>query len=98
MRTTSLASILIILALGIPLAGCSEPPAPVATVEAGRPALIVTVGEAAAREALRLPGRVRAARRAELSFDVPGFIDTFCLVVGRGGWAGEAVARLDDRI
>ncbi|WP_345792295.1 efflux RND transporter periplasmic adaptor subunit [Thauera sp. JM12B12] len=98
MRTTSLASILIIVALGIPLAGCSEPPAPVATVEAVRPALIVTVGEAAAREALRLPGRVRAARRAELSFDVPGFVDTFSLEEGRGVRAGEVVARLDDRI
>ena len=98
MRTTSLAFILIIVALGIPLAGCSEPPAPVATVEAVRPALIVTVGEAAAREALRLPGRVRAARRAELSFDVPGFVDTFSLEEGRGVRAGEVVARLDDRI
>jgi RND family efflux transporter MFP subunit len=67
-------------------------------LETARPALIVTVGEAAASEALRLPGRVRAAKRAELSFDVPGFVDKFSLEEGRRVKAGDVVARLDDRI
>lgn len=84
--------------LGLTLAACSEPPAPAAVAETTRPALIVTVGEAAASEALRLPGRVRAAKRAELSFDVPGFVDQFSLEEGRRVKAGEGVARLDDRI
>lgn len=84
--------------LGLTLAACSEPPAPAALAETTRPALIVTVGEAAASEALRLPGRVRAAKRAELSFDVPGFVDRFSLEEGRRVKAGEVVARLDERI
>lgn len=84
--------------LGLTLAACSEPLAPGAVAETTRPALIVTVGEAAASEALRLPGRVRAAKRAELSFDVPGFVDQFSLEEGRRVKAGEGVARLDDRI
>ena len=84
--------------LGLAMAACSEPPAPAAAVETTRPALIVTVGEAPAGEVLRLPGRVRAAKRAELSFDVPGFVDRFSLEEGRRVKAGEVVARLDDRI
>jgi len=84
--------------LGLTLAACSESPAPAAVAETTRPALIVTVGETAASEALRLPGRVRAARRAELSFDVPGFVDRFSLEEGRPVKAGEVVARLDERI
>jgi multidrug efflux system membrane fusion protein len=84
--------------LCLALAACSEPPVPAAVAEAPRPALIVTVGEAPMGEALRLPGRVRAAKRAELSFDVPGFVDKFNLEEGRRVKAGEVVARLDDRI
>jgi len=84
--------------LCLSLAACSERPAPVAAVEATRPAPILTVGRRTADEALRLPGRVRAARRAELSFDVPGFVDSFSLEEGRRVKAGEVVARLDDRI
>ncbi|MFV8825315.1 efflux RND transporter periplasmic adaptor subunit [Thauera sp. WH-2] len=84
--------------LSLSLAACGEPPAPAAVVEAARPALIVTVAETAAREAVRLSGRVRAARRAELSFDVPGFVDEFSLEEGRPVKAGEVVARLDERI
>lgn len=83
---------------GLALAACSERPAPLAAVEVTRPAPILTVGRRTADEALRLPGRVRAARRAELSFDVPGFVDSFSLEEGRRVKAGEVVARLDDRI
>ena len=93
-----LANVLAASALCLSLAACSEPPASAAVVETTRPALILTVGEAAASEALRLPGRVRAAKRAELSFDVPGFVDKFSLEEGRRVKAGEVVARLDDRI
>lgn len=85
-------------ALCLSLPACSEPPASVVLAEAARPALILSVGAAPAGEALRLPGRVRAAKRAELSFDVPGFVDRFSLEEGRRVKAGELVARLDDRI
>lgn len=98
MRDLKLASVLAALALSLTLAACSEPPAPAAVAETTRPALILTVGETAAGEALRLPGRVRAAKRAELSFDVPGFVDRFSLEEGGEVKAGEVVARLDDRI
>jgi len=85
--------------LSLSLAGCSEAPAPTSAPETTtRPALIMTVGEAPADEALRLPGRVRAAKRAELSFDVPGFVDRFDLEEGRGVKAGAPVARLDDGV
>lgn len=98
MRDSKLTSVVVASALCLTLAACSEPPAPAAVVETTRPASILAVGEAAASEALRLPGRVRAAKRAELSFDVPGFVDTFSLEEGRRVKAGEVVARLDDRI
>ena len=84
--------------MGLAVAACSKPPVPAVMAETTRPALILTVGEAQLGEALRLPGRVRAAKRAELSFDVPGFVDTFSLEEGRRVKAGEVVARLDDRI
>ncbi len=86
------------MALCLSLAACSEPPTPAAAAEVTRPALILAVGQRAADEVLRLPGRVRAAKRAELSFDVPGFVDRFSLAEGREVKAGEVVARLDDRI
>lgn len=98
MRDSKLTSVVVASALCLTLAACSEPPAPAAVVETTRPASILAVGEAAASEALRLPGRVRAAKRAELSFDVPGFVDKFSLEEGRRVKAGEVVARLDDRI
>lgn len=81
------------------LTGCSEPPAPEPTLDPVRPALILAVGPQAATDGgLRLPGRIRAAKRAELSFDVPGFVDRFSLEEGRRVKAGEVVAHLDDRI
>lgn len=92
----SIATLASILCLA--LAGCGEAPAPVPAAESVRPAVILTVGAAPSNEALRLPGRVRAAKRAELSFDVPGFVDRFSLEEGRRVRAGEVVARLDDRI
>lgn len=98
MRTATLFPLLVCSALCLALVACTEPPAPAVAVEPTRPALILTVGEAQLGEAVRLPGRVRAAKRAELSFDVPGFVDRFSLEEGRRVKAGEVVARLDDRI
>lgn len=80
------------------LAGCGPAPDPPAPPEQARPALILTVGTMTADDRLRLPGRVRAAKRAELSFDVPGFVDRFNLDEGRLVKAGEIVASLDGRV
>lgn len=87
------------IALVMLLAACEPvpPPTPVAE-QVARPALILQVGVTAADDGLRLPGRVRAAKRAELSFDVPGFVDRFDLEEGRQVKADEIVARLDDRV
>ncbi|HAF54813.1 MAG TPA: efflux RND transporter periplasmic adaptor subunit [Thauera sp.] len=98
MGTPNFSIAMLASALCLALAGCSEAPAPVPAREPIRPAVIVSVGEAPVGEALRLPGRVRAAKRAELSFDVPGFVDRFSLEEGRRVKGGEVVARLDDRI
>lgn len=80
------------------LAGCQgkapAPPGP----DPVRPALIQTVGQAEAGEKLRFPGRLRAARRAELSFNVPGFVTDFALTEGARVNAGQVVARLDDAV
>lgn len=61
-----------------------------------RPALIQEVGSAGAGEKLRFPGRVRAERRAELSFSVPGFVTEFSMYEGSRVKSGQVVARLDD--
>lgn len=85
-------------ALLLALSACTEAPVPDSAPPAVRPALIVTVGAQDTHDALRLPGRIRAAKRAELSFDVPGFVDRFSLEEGREVKAGEVVARLDDSV
>lgn len=80
------------------LAGCQgKAPAPVAP-EPVRPAIIHTVGQADAGAKLRFPGRLRAAKRAELSFNVPGFVTEFALIEGARVTAGQVVARLDDAV
>lgn len=84
--------------LSLLLAACGDSPPPAAAPDPVRPAPILTIGTQASADALRLPGRVRAARRAELSFDVPGFVDQFSLEEGRQVKAGEVVARLDDGV
>ncbi len=47
---------------------------------------------------LRFPGRLRAAKRAELSFNVPGFVAEFDLSEGSRVQAGQVVAQLDDAV
>jgi RND family efflux transporter MFP subunit len=80
------------------LAGCQgKAPAP-AGPEPVRPAIIQTVGQADAGEKLRFPGRLRAAKRAELSFNVPGFVVEIAVTEGARVAAGQVVARLDDSV
>jgi multidrug efflux system membrane fusion protein len=80
------------------LAGCSEKAAAPAPAEVVRPALIQVVGATDAAAKLRFPGRLRATRRAELSFNVSGFVAEFALTEGSRVQAGQVVARLDDSV
>lgn len=80
------------------LVGCDQAGAPKPVPDSVRPAFIIAVEPLSAVTSLRLPGRVRSMRRAELSFDVPGFVDSFSLEEGRQVERGEVVARLDSRV
>jgi membrane fusion protein, multidrug efflux system len=80
------------------LAGCSETAPETAPADLARPAVIQQVGVADAGAKLRFPGRLRAAKRAELSFNVPGFVAEFALNEGSRVKAGQVVARLDDTV
>lgn len=80
------------------ITGCS-PTAPASAPEVVvRPALINEVGAANTVAKLRFPGRLRATKRAELSFNVPGFVAEFALSEGSRVQAGQVVARLDDSV
>lgn len=79
-------------------AGCNKKAPESAPTEAARPALIEEVGAADATAKPRFPGRLRAAKRAELSFNVPGFVTEFALTEGSRVRAGQVVARLDDAV
>lgn len=79
------------------LAGCGETVAPPAG-EMVRPALIIQAGTANAATADRFPGRVRAEKRAELSFNVPGFLEHFELREGARIKAGQDIARLEANV
>lgn len=81
------------------LSACSKPePAPASPAEIIRPALIQQVGAAEPVAQLRLPGRLRAVKRAELSFNVPGSVVDFAWTEGSRVKAGQVVARLDDAV
>lgn len=85
------------LLAGALLAACSKTsPPPVA--EPVRPALIVPVSEIGTATAERFPGRVRAEKRAELSFNVPGFLEYFDLREGTPVRAGQEIARLEANV
>jgi membrane fusion protein, multidrug efflux system len=95
-RWRTMARTLALVALA--LAGCGEKAPAVAPAEVVRPALIETVGAMDTTAKLRFPGRLRAAKRAELSFNVPGFVAEFALTEGSRVQAGQVVARLDDAV
>jgi RND family efflux transporter MFP subunit len=84
-----------ILALAaLVLAACDDR-APAPQPEVARPAQIITLGAADLGSGLRFPGRVRAVKRAELAFDVPGRIVEFPVTEGQRLAAGELIAALD---
>ncbi|WP_161492374.1 efflux RND transporter periplasmic adaptor subunit [Pseudomonas frederiksbergensis] len=80
------------------ITGCNDDIPPPITEPPARPAIIVTVGSDTAGSKLRFPGVVRAARRAELSFDVAGKLVEFKTETGARVAQGHVIARLDDTL
>ena len=81
------------------LAGCEQKKTEQDTKQTfPRPAIIYEIESQSANAKLRFPGRVRAVERAELSFNVPGYLADFALREGVPVRAGDIVARLDQRI
>lgn len=87
-----------IVVAGFLVSACEAPRESVPQGEFVRPVPVHVVSAAAAEDKLRFPGRVRSARRAELAFNVPGFLVQFSLDEGRNVKAGQVVARLDDAV
>ncbi len=77
------------------LAGCGDAPDAPAPAEVARPAKIVQVGAGGLDTALRFPGRVRAARRAELAFGAGGRLVELPVREGQRVVAGALIARLE---
>jgi len=85
---------LVMLGLSVLLTGCgSEKPAPTPP----RPVAWTTVQADEGDELRRLPGVLRAARQAPLSFEVPGRVVEVNAEIGESFAAGDALAALDDR-
>ncbi len=75
------------------LSACAEEPAP--EPEVARPVQVVVFGSEAAEEVLEFPGTIRAAERAETSFEVSGRVIEFPVNEGDQVEAGQLLARLD---
>ena len=88
--------ILTILSVAV-LSACGERASPPAA-ETVRPALIQRLGSVENVIAERFPGRVRAEKRAELSFNVPGFLEKFDLREGAAVKGGKEIARLEANV
>lgn len=80
------------------LAGCDRDPAETVQTNPTRPAQILVVKHDNPAAKLRFPGRIRASERAELSFNVSGYLAQFNPREGSALKAGEVVAKLEDRV
>ena len=80
----------------IALSGCNETAAINKPDEISRPVPIELVNVADKSSSLRFPGRVRAAKRADLTFNVSGRIIELPAIEGKLLQKGDLVARLDD--
>jgi membrane fusion protein, multidrug efflux system len=81
------------LALGLGGCGQVEPTTP--APEVARPVEILEIAASGSISDLRFPGRVRATRRAELSFSVGGKLQELPVEEGQSVAAGALIARLD---
>jgi len=78
------------------LSGCGESEAIDEQVEVSRPVPMIIVNTSDQTSSLRFPGRVRAALRADLTFNVSGQVIELPAEEGLLIEKGELVARLDD--
>ncbi len=78
------------------LSGCGEGEAVVEYAEIARPVPMIVVDTADKTSSVRFPGRVRAAQRADLAFNVPGQVIELLVEEGQLIEKGALVARLDD--
>lgn len=78
------------------LGGCGEGEAIMEPVEVSRPVPMMVVDTSGKTSSSRFPGRVRAAQRAELTFNVAGRIIELPVEEGQLVQKGELVGRLDD--
>ena len=78
------------------LTGCGEGETVVEPAEVARPVPMMLVGGSDQTSSVRFPGRVRAAQRADLAFNVPGQVIELPVEEGQLIEKGELVARLDD--
>lgn len=78
------------------LSGCGEGEAVIEAAEVARPVPIMMVGSSDQTSSLRFPGRVRAAQRADLTFNVSGQVIELPVEEGQLIAKGDLVARLDD--
>src|SRR5210317_1298102 len=85
-------SLVVLLSL---LTACNEPPPP--PVETVRAIRTVTVSEPASGKMRRFSGVVEAADTSNISFEVPGNVQTVNVAVGERVAKGQALAVLDDR-
>ncbi|WP_200376757.1 efflux RND transporter periplasmic adaptor subunit [Thiocystis violacea] len=78
------------------LCGCQDQRLPTQPIDPpSRPAEIMEIAATDLDSGLRFPGRVRAAQRAALAFDVPGRIIALPVAEGERVGAGDLIARLD---
>ncbi len=78
------------------LSGCGKGEADVERAEVERPVPMIVVERSDKASSTRFPGRVRAAQRADLTFNVPGQIVELPVEEGQLIAKGALVARLDN--
>ena len=78
------------------ISGCSEPEQAEESSEVARPVPLLVVSGGDHGSKLRFPGRVRATKRAELAFNVPGRLITLPIKEGQQVNKGDLIAQLDD--
>jgi len=78
------------------VAGCSERQAPTEAA-VPRPVKTITLQGASDVEERQFPGKVRASKRVDLSFQVAGKLIELPVLEGQLVKAGELIAKLDDR-
>lgn len=78
------------------LSGCGKGEADVERAEVERPVPMIVVERSDKTSSTRFPGRVRAAQRADLTFNVPGQIVELPVEEGQLIAKGALVARLDN--